>query len=117
MVSVELEIGPSVLLLNGTALRSFLNFKENIFGEDQMFVDMQQGSGATDSHPGELKEDDSSANLPLELREDFDYRNYRPLEVDVSIIMHDIQAHLLKVCDFYFKKSTNKFDLIWFVCL
>lgn len=98
-VSVELEIGPSVLLLQGTALRSFLNFKENIFGEDQMFTDMQQSNSATDSGgAGELKEDDSCANLPLELRDDFDYRNYRPMEVDVSVIMHDIQAHLLKVC-------------------
>lgn len=26
-VSVELEIGPSVLLLYGTALKNFLNFK------------------------------------------------------------------------------------------
>lgn len=98
-MSVELEIGPSVLLLHGTALRNFLNFKENIFGEDQMFTDMQQCNNSTDNHTntGELKEDDSTANLPLELREDFDYRNYRPLEVDVSVIMHDIQAHLLKV--------------------
>lgn len=98
IVSVELEIGPSVVLLQGTALRSFLNFKENIFGEDQMFTDMQESSNSTtDNTSGELKEDDSLANLPLELRDDFDYRNYRPLEVDVSIVMHDVQAHLLKV--------------------
>lgn len=96
-VSVELEIGPSVLLLHGTALRNFLNFKENIFGEDQMFTDMQQ-SNPTEAHLNEMKEDDSLTNLPLELREDFDYREYRSLEVDVSIIMHDIQAHLLKSC-------------------
>lgn len=110
-VSVELEIGPSVLLLQGTALRSFLNFKENIFGEDQMFTDMQQSSNATDhnnSTGGDLKVDDSSTNLPLELRDDFDYRNYRPLEVDVSVIMHDIQAHLLKVgCVCFFLQMIN----------
>lgn len=63
-----------------------------------MFTDMQQSSSCTDNSSEELKEDDSSVNLPLELREDFDYRNYRPLEVDVSVIMHDIQTHLLKVC-------------------
>lgn len=45
----------------------------------------------------ELKTEGSSSNIPLELRDDFDHRNYRPLEVDASIIMHDIQAHLLKV--------------------
>ncbi|XP_044260636.1 transmembrane protein KIAA1109 homolog isoform X4 [Tribolium madens] len=96
-VSVELEIGPSVLLLYGTALKNFMNFKENIFGEDQSFTDMQQ-SNSGENPNGDLKSDDSSANIPLELREDFDHRNYRPLEVDVSIIAHDVQAHLLKNC-------------------
>lgn len=101
-------------MLQGTALRSFLNFKENIFGEDQMFTDMQEGSncGTTDNNPGDLKEDDSSANLPLELREDFDYRNYRSLEVDVSVIMHDIQAHLLKV-----KIKPQKFNVFLILVL
>ncbi|RZB41573.1 hypothetical protein BDFB_011892 [Asbolus verrucosus] len=97
-VSVELEIGPSVLLLYGTALKNFMNFKENIFGEDQSFTDMQQSNPSENSNNTELKSEDSSANLPLELREDFDHRNYRPLEVDVSIIAHDIQTHLLKNC-------------------
>lgn len=45
----------------------------------------------------EMKEDNSLSNLPLELQEDFDHRNYRTLEVDVSVIMHDVQVHLLKV--------------------
>lgn len=94
-VTVELEIGPSVLLLYGTALRNFLNFKENIFGDDQSFTDMQQTVHENNS---ELKADTSSCSLPLELQEDFDDRDYRPLEVDVSIIAHDIQAHLLKNC-------------------
>lgn len=112
VVTVELEIGPSVFLLYGTTLRSFLNFKvfcvsncecfnhslvvqENIFGEDQNFTDMQQSSLNSDGQ--ELKEDNSLSNLPLELQEDFDHRTYRPLEVDVSVIMHDVQVHLLKV--------------------
>ncbi|KAK5638052.1 hypothetical protein RI129_012347 [Pyrocoelia pectoralis] len=86
-VIVELEIGPSVLLLYGTALRNFLNFKENIFGEDQMF-----------NQAVDVKTDDVS-HVPLELRDEFDERYYRPLEVDVSVIMHDIQAHLLKYCN------------------
>ncbi|CAG9815067.1 unnamed protein product [Phaedon cochleariae] len=96
-VNVELEIGPSVVLVYGTALRNFLNFKENIFGEDQSFTDMQQAMNP-DSSSTDLKSEDSIAHIPLELREDFDHRYYRPLEVDVSIIMHDVQAHLLKNC-------------------
>ncbi|KAJ8916684.1 hypothetical protein NQ315_000329 [Exocentrus adspersus] len=97
-VSVELEIGPSVILLYGTALKNFMNFKENIFGEDQVFSDMQHRSTSDNGSNSELKSEDSSANIPLELREDFDHRYYRPLEVDVSVIMHDVQAHLLKSC-------------------
>lgn len=95
-VSVELEIGPSVLLLYGTALRNFLNFKENIFGDDQKFTDMQSFTMSENSN-SDIKQNDSFSSIPLELQEDFDHRYYRPLEVDVFIIMHDIQAHLLKV--------------------
>lgn len=52
----------------------------------------------SDSNNGaETKTEDNISNNILELRDDFDHRDYRPLEVDVSIIMHDIQAHLLKV--------------------
>ncbi|KAF7285801.1 hypothetical protein GWI33_009982 [Rhynchophorus ferrugineus] len=97
-VTVELEIGPSVLLLYGTALKNFMIFKENIFGEDQVFTDMQQAQPNENTNSSDMKSEDSSNNIPLELKEDFDHRYYRPLEVDVSIIMHDIQAHLLKSC-------------------
>ena len=31
------------------------------------------------------------------IKEEFDPRVYRPLEVTVSITIHDIQAHILKV--------------------
>lgn len=95
---MELEIGPSVLLLYGTALRNFLNFKENVFGDDQNFTDMQQMSHSSESSNSDLKTEESTNSLPLELQDDFDERNYRPLEVDVSVIMHDIQGHLLKNC-------------------
>ncbi|XP_060534290.1 bridge-like lipid transfer protein family member 1 [Cylas formicarius] len=97
-VAVELEIGPSVLLLYGTALKNFMNFKENVFGEDQVFTDMQEAQVAETGGGSDLKSEDSSANIPLELRDGFDHRYYRPLEVDVSIVMHDVQGHLLKNC-------------------
>lgn len=70
--------------------------QENIFGEFQSFTDMQKVVNL-DNTGSDLKSEDSNANIPLELRDDFDHRYYRPLSVDVSIIMHDIQAHLLKV--------------------
>lgn len=37
------------------------------------------------------------------IKEEFDPRIYRPLEVTVSITMHDIQAHLTKVCTEHLK--------------
>jgi len=40
-VTVEIEIGSSLLLLYGSVLRNFIHLKENIFGEDQVFTDMQ----------------------------------------------------------------------------
>lgn len=58
---------------------------------------MQQTQANESGSSTDLKSEDSSANIPLELRDDFDHRFYRPLEVDVSIVMHDIQGHLLKV--------------------
>lgn len=61
-----------------------------------MFVDMQSSNSSSTGPTTETKPGLNS-DLPLELREDFDKRDYRPLDVDVSIIMHDIQAHLLKV--------------------
>lgn len=54
---------------------------------------MQQSNSNSSGDGQECKGDDLSS----ELQEDFDHRTYRPLEVDVSVIMHDIQAHLLKV--------------------
>lgn len=96
-VTVELEIGPSVLLLYGSALRNFLHIKENVFGDDQTYTDMQNGQSHQQQH---LQQQQIQADLNgVEPHaEEFDQRDYRPLEVDVSIIMHDIQAHLLKHC-------------------
>nr|XP_022901618.1 uncharacterized protein KIAA1109 isoform X2 [Onthophagus taurus] len=94
IVTVEIEVGPSVLLLYGTALRNFVNCKENLFGDDQMFFDMQSSS----SPENELKSEHSSVDIPIELQDDFDMRDYRPIQVDLSIIIHDVQAHILKNC-------------------
>lgn len=38
-----------------------------------------------------------SLNDETASKKDFDPRSYRPLDVTVSITMHDIQAHLVKV--------------------
>ncbi|KAJ8666820.1 hypothetical protein QAD02_008482 [Eretmocerus hayati] len=106
-VSLELEIGPSVLLLNGSLIKNFIHLKENIFGDYQMFTDMQQTRVVSsnskpeknkdrDVHHNSLEtsvEDEASKSKP------FDPRDYRPLDVYVGITMHDIQAHLVKNCN------------------
>ncbi|XP_017025561.1 bridge-like lipid transfer protein family member 1 isoform X1 [Drosophila kikkawai] len=113
-VTVELEIGSSVLMAYGNVLRNFINLKENIFGEDQNFTDMEQSNvnmkepGATQLNPKDqllAKEKElanksiSETQAPEEKRKPFDPRLYRPLEVMVSVIVHDIQAHVMKNCN------------------
>ncbi|XP_045512611.1 transmembrane protein KIAA1109 homolog isoform X1 [Pieris brassicae] len=110
-VSVELEVGPSVLLAYGTIITSFMNLLENIFGEDQTFTDMQKapttGTYYWASDNATKLNDRSSINQHSEISMDdstdsskgpFDPRKCRPLDVTVSIIIHDIQAHLVKNC-------------------
>ncbi|KAL4710254.1 hypothetical protein ACJJTC_003534 [Scirpophaga incertulas] len=110
-VSVELEVGSSILLAYGTIITSFMNLLENIFGEDQTFTDMQKSPHMdafhwTNEHTSKANEKcninqntdisfDDSADTGKNL---FDPRRCRPLDVTVSIIIHDIQAHLVKNC-------------------
>ncbi|XP_059220165.1 bridge-like lipid transfer protein family member 1 isoform X6 [Stomoxys calcitrans] len=114
-VTVELEIGSSVLMCYGNVLRNFINLKENIFGEDQNFTDMEQSNIKTKEIPPQppinpkdqlLSKDKDLANksisevtVPEEKQKPFDPRLYRPLEVIVSVIIHDIQAHVMKNCN------------------
>ncbi|XP_046668210.1 transmembrane protein KIAA1109 homolog isoform X3 [Homalodisca vitripennis] len=103
-VTLDLEIGPSVLLVYGSWIRGFVNLKENIFGDDQVFTDMNEkpempantktvdGNTAGDNQAAGSDDDNTSCK-------DFDPREFRPLEVVVSITMHDIQAHLVKNCN------------------
>ncbi|XP_075992779.1 transmembrane protein KIAA1109 homolog tweek [Anticarsia gemmatalis] len=108
-VSVELEVGPSILLAYGTIITSFMNLLENIFGEDQTFTDMQKNPSMESFYwsSDNTKVNDKSSVNQTEISIDdstdstkgpFDPRRYRPLDVTVSIIIHDIQAHLVKNC-------------------
>lgn len=105
-VSLELEIGPSILILYGSLIKNFLHLKENIFGDYQSFTEMQQ-SRPTVSNVADRNKDRDTQNSSVEASvEDeearskiFDPRYYRPIEVTVGITMHDIQAHLIKNCN------------------
>lgn len=56
-------------------------------------------SGAADANiiTGCSVSDPSGADTDSIKQKEFDPRQYRPLEVAVSITLHDIQAHLVKV--------------------
>lgn len=115
-VTVEIEIGSSILFAYGTILRNFINLKENIFGEDQAFTDMStsnlkasQTVSALSTQPmlkvptttAAAKEEAAKSISESSVGDDkpkrFDPRLYRPLEVTVSFTIHDIQAHIVKV--------------------
>lgn len=129
-MSVDIEIGSSILLAYGTVLRNFINLKENIFGEDQAFTDMGTSNSKTSLsnlphpyaaapksgplhglhhssaavHPGSNKDENAKSVSEVSLTAEekpkrFDPRLYRPLDVTVSLTIHDIQAHLVKNCN------------------
>lgn len=107
-VSVELEVGPSVMFAYGTIITSFMNLLENIFGEDQTFTDMQKSPNMETFHwttESASKNDRASGHVDISMDDasnsskgPFDPRKYRPFDVTVSIIIHDIQAHIVKNC-------------------
>ncbi|XP_031778307.1 transmembrane protein KIAA1109 isoform X11 [Nasonia vitripennis] len=106
-LSLELEIGPSILFLNGSLIKNFIHLKENIFGDYQAFTDMQQTRVSSANVKVDKNKDRDIQNNSLETSvedEDtktkpFDPREYRPMEVTVGITIHDVQAHLLKNCN------------------
>lgn len=46
-VTVEIEIGSSILFAYGNILKNFIHLKENIFGEDQTFTDMETSNSGS----------------------------------------------------------------------
>ena len=70
--------------------------QENYLGEDQKYTDFYDSPSSST----EPKEPDGVLG-PLTEREvaekEFDPREYRPFAVTVSVTLHDIQAHLLRV--------------------
>ncbi|KFM73891.1 hypothetical protein X975_01875, partial [Stegodyphus mimosarum] len=83
-VHLELEIGPSVLKLYGCLLRNLIHLKENYFGETQKFFEFDSSIIT----PSQVQLPSNKDNDTKE----FDPRVYRPLEVTVSVTMHDIQG-------------------------
>ncbi|XP_054723573.1 bridge-like lipid transfer protein family member 1, partial [Uloborus diversus] len=90
IVHLELEIGPSVIKFYGSLLRVLIHLKENYFGECQKFFEFDAPILTPKSlHLHSVKDSDNK---------EFDPRIYRPLEVTVSVTMHDIHGHIMKAC-------------------
>ncbi|CAN8032239.1 unnamed protein product, partial [Ixodes persulcatus] len=82
VLSLELEIGPSVLTLDGSVLHLLMQLKENYFGAWQEYVDME-----AQAPPPERPAEGA-----------FDPRCFRPLDVRATVILHDMHGHLMKGC-------------------
>ncbi|KAL5011394.1 hypothetical protein ScPMuIL_009945, partial [Solemya velum] len=93
VISVELEVAPSVLCLYGSLLRNFLHVKENYLGENQIYRDFQDMV----SSPKEVEVGIGPFSGSDVETAPFDARDYRPFSVTVSVTLHDIQGHLVKV--------------------
>ncbi len=78
-----------------------MKFQESVFGEDQTFTDMNDPPNLSDDRStnsaSTVAADGSSISEDDPSKKEFDPRLYRPLDVIISITMHDIQAHLIKV--------------------
>lgn len=115
-VTVEIEIGSSILYAYGAILRNFIHLKDNIFGQDQQFTDMEATNVTKPTSTGLLSalsravgRDDGTVLGGKSVSEvssgaeesplPFDCRLYRPFEVTVSLTIHDIQAHVMKNCN------------------
>ncbi|XP_042203884.1 transmembrane protein KIAA1109 homolog isoform X4 [Homarus americanus] len=98
--SVDLRISqPSEIKLYGSVLRQFIHLKENIFGEDQKFTDMNQ-IHVDEDNPAELsqQEESKSNSLVEEKKLEFDCRKYRQFRVTVYLDIRNVLGHLVKDC-------------------
>ncbi|RWS26602.1 uncharacterized protein B4U80_02673, partial [Leptotrombidium deliense] len=102
LVELELEVGPSTMCLYGTLFRMLWNLKENYLGENQIFRDfnfnasqepfLMEGKGRNRCNSNIIQSLIDGQLKP------FDSRLYRPLDVTVSVTMHDIHGHIMKSC-------------------
>lgn len=106
LVELELEVGPSKICLYGTLFRMLWNIKENYIGEYQTFTDFNSNPSVTE--PYELnKTPCKPSSIYGETNKPFDARLYRPLAVNVSVTLHNIQGHIMKSCDENDSKSNT----------
>ena len=102
---VKLDIGRATAFLYGTLIRTFMHLKENLFGEDQKFTQMDISGIPPEMMKAASKEKEKSkaaTTVPYsgssEREAKFDPRLYRPIDVILDISIRNLQAHLIKNC-------------------
>jgi hypothetical protein len=67
-----------------------------MFGEDQNFtpMDVSSDKGLTEA----FRIQSASHDISAQSGDEFDPRHYRPLEVELDIVLYDVQANLIKNC-------------------
>ena len=123
--NIEIDIGPVNLLLHGLFLKklwwvkvsdrrssstSDLHFfvKENLFGWDQMFHDIQEPDLI---RAKKLVVPDDPLMASVDLDRPFDPRSFRPLMVTVRVALHNLTIHLLHVRSVVLLRTSFDFHL------
>lgn len=85
-----------------------MQFKDNYFGYYQKLTTMQSANEKKTAESSVNRSAAMSAPSGEEKSEDrFDPREFRPLAVKVSITLHDIHGHLVKVCAIRVSRDDN----------
>ncbi|CAF3397517.1 unnamed protein product [Rotaria sp. Silwood1] len=90
--NIEIDIGPVNLLLHGLFLKNFWWVKENLFGWDQMYHDLNEPELI---HENKITIPDDPVVNMIDENRSFDPRYFRPLMVTLRVALHNITAHLI----------------------
>jgi len=102
LIKLEVEIGPSVIMLYGTFLKRLWFIKEGFLSWDQYYTDI-----ISEPDPSLIKSETDAKSkknvskpyndvaVQLENCDKNDPRNFRPLSVKVTLAIHNINAHLV----------------------
>jgi len=109
LINLEIEIGPSVIMLYGTFLRNLWFIKESFLSWDQLYTDMKSDldpsliSSLKDQSPKPKQPTVSKpyVDVPYQLArcDPTDPRNFRPLSVKLRLAIHNINGHLMMDLD------------------
>jgi len=108
LISLEIEIGPSVIMVYGTFLRNLWFIKESFLSWDQLYTDMKSDIDPSvlfkEQIPKPTKQQTVSkpyVDVPYQLAScnTADPRNFRPLSVKLRLAIHNINGHLMMDLD------------------